>query len=156
MSEGHRESIAATLRMKTKFLLRPFVFPVLLISVLLLPVRGQTLPDAVTGENWMGFVPDSTSLFQMSLPGTHESMARFPEPLTDRGRAFFNYNFAPVIRNNIPDSVESAYREAICDLSLHTRCHESIRDILTNDAFDIFKGLHLDSIVRFYATCQQA
>src|SRR5947199_10468485 len=113
--------------METKPVLRTFVSPaVFLAFLMLLPARGQTLPAGLTGENWMRFVPDSTSLFQMSLPGSHESMARFPEPLTDHGHAFFNYNLAPLITDNIPDSLETAYRDAICAASVGTHCHESL------------------------------
>jgi hypothetical protein len=140
--------------MKIKFVLRMWRLPIILVSLTHLTGQCQSLPAGATGENWMGFLPDSASLFQMSLPGTHESMARFPEPLTDRGRAFFDYNVAPSIRNNIPDWLETAYKDAICAASFGSDCSESLRDLLVDAAFGIFKDLNLDSIVQFYATCQ--
>src|SRR5262245_29420650 len=63
-----------------------------------------TLP----GTNWMGYVADAASLFQMSLPGTHDTMTG-SAPLTAND---LQQDVDSFINSNIPDALEDAYAVA--------------------------------------------
>jgi len=59
-----------------------FSFVAFLISVSLLSLNSFVYTThAYTSSNWMGSLPDSTSLASMSIPGTHDSGARY-EPIS--------------------------------------------------------------------------
>jgi len=66
-------------------------------------LEDRTLLSA-TGADWMASVPDHISLFQMSLPGTHDTMTS--TPISDQGAGAFNSTVVPAINNFITDDVE--------------------------------------------------
>ncbi len=86
-------------RLRNRACLRPH------LEVELLETR---VCPTLAGNNWMSFVPNATSLFQMSLPGTHDSMTgTVPFTTDDLLQAA-----ATTINNAIPDALEDAWAVA--------------------------------------------
>lgn len=67
-----------------------------------------TLP----GAGWMGYVSDATSLFQMSLPATHDTMTGSAPITAGDVVQFLESSLDDKIRNAIPDFLETAYEVA--------------------------------------------
>ena len=71
------------------------------------PLETRVCPATMTGSNWMSFVPPNTSLFQMSLPGTHDSLSG-SAPFTDADLATLVNNAINNFLNNLANGIVNA------------------------------------------------
>jgi hypothetical protein len=83
----------------------------------LLPLETRV---CLAGNNWMATIPDNTSLMQMSLPGTHDSMTGSAPFTTADIDNLVDGQLNDQINNYIPNTLQAAYTLATLGGNLDT------------------------------------